>query len=77
MTTNTFKDSIAKLQTALEICDDTNRLRPSDFALSGIAGYSCGIYSKYLGDGEYIFTLTPDERVILALLCLASEDIYY
>jgi len=77
MTTNTFKDSIAKLQTALEIRDDTDRLRPSDFALSGIARYSCGIYSKYLEAGEYIFTLTPDERIIFALLCLAAEDIYY
>jgi len=73
MRLNTLNSSIESLQHALETCDN---LVIQDFGMPDETGY-IGLYSEYLEDGEYIYTLESKERVIFALLCLASENIYY
>jgi len=67
-----LETSIAKLRNALKAKD---RLTACDFTVCNPLGIN--LYTSYVGHGEHIFTMSDDDRVIFALLCLASEGIYY
>jgi len=71
MTTN-LETSITNLRNALKA---KTKLGTEDF-MSALRD-SNDLYDKYTGLHEYISQMPEDNRVILALLCLASEGIYY
>jgi len=72
MRLNILNASIEKLRNALK---DKDRLTACDFTVCNPLGIN--LYTRYVGHGERIFTMSDDERVTFALLCLASEGIYY
>jgi len=65
-------NSITNLRNALET---RTALVADDFMDTDLK--SDDLYSKYVGIFDFIYEMDADDKVTFALLCLASEGIYY
>jgi len=70
--TTPLANSITNLRNALET---RTVLVTDDFTCDTLAPND--LYCKYTVSTEFIYDMSDDDKVIFALLCLASEGIYY